>query len=85
MGIRIVISDMGGPIKILLIKKWTLSLTQPQKLAKEARIAQDYIKTSIFPHPINVGLNTLSLPRLEVCSVDNLIWGPTSVNNELRW
>lgn len=42
----------------MVIKKWALGLTQPQKLAQEVRIVQDHIKNPIFLPIAGVGLLT---------------------------
>lgn len=39
--------------------KWTLGLTQPQKLPHEGRIAQNHIRRPRIPYPTDVGLHWL--------------------------
>lgn len=42
----------------MIIKKWTLVLNQPQKLAQEVKIAQDHIKRPTDHIPTDIGCPT---------------------------
>uniref|UniRef100_A0A0V0HBN6 Putative ovule protein n=1 Tax=Solanum chacoense TaxID=4108 RepID=A0A0V0HBN6_SOLCH len=64
-----------------MCKEIDLGHIQPQRLAHMGRIVQEHIRRSITPSKSNVGfLHSPTCPDLVNLSVDNIVWGPTSVN-----